>query len=257
MRKKVNRDSADVPTTERTQSLIWERPERPRRERPALNREQIVRVALALADEEGIEAISIRRIAAQLEVSAMALYWYIERKEDLLELMIDAVYGEVPLPQPISADWRYYLQEVIIQTRAMMLRHSWLASTIGHRAVLGPNSLKRTDYLLGIFNQLGFDTATSMSILTMLNAYVAGFVLEEIGEAEVQRRTGLSEHEWQQQAGPYIREHVIASGRYPNLARAIVEGEERPAEEMFSFGLKRLLEGIAADAAPFNPELHR
>jgi len=80
-------------------------------------REQIIRVDLDLADAEGIDAISIRRIAAVLEVSAMALYWYIERKEDVLDLMADAVYGEVPVPLPVSADWRSHLQRSAIHPR--------------------------------------------------------------------------------------------------------------------------------------------
>lgn len=132
----------------------------------------------------------------------------------------------------------------------MMHRHPWFTSLIGHRAVLGPNALKQTNYLLGIVSQSGFDMTTSMSILAMFNAYIVGFVLSEMGEAEAQRRTGLSEQEWQQQVGPYVQEQIIASGRYPHLARALVEGREHSSDETFLFGLTRLLEGIAAYAIP-------
>src|SRR5690349_17487758 len=142
MRKKVNPDSSQLSVPEQTASLIWARPERPRTVRPALSRERIVQVALQLADTEGIDAISTRRIAAALSVSAMALYGYIERKEDVLDLMIDAVYGEVPVPQPGSRDWHSQLRELAVQKRAMMHRHPWFASLIGRRAVLGPNTLK-------------------------------------------------------------------------------------------------------------------
>lgn len=252
MRKKVNHDPSGLSVPERTASLIWARPERPHNVRPALSRERIIHVALALADAEGIDAISTRRIAAALSVSAMALYGYIERKEDVLDLMIDAVYGEVPVPLPESRDWRSDLQEIAVQIRAMMHRHPWFASLIGHRAVLGPNALKQTDYLLGRVSQLGFDMTTSMSILTMFNAYIVGFVLGEMGEAEAQRRTGLSQQEWQQQVAPYVQEQIIASGRYPNLSRSLVESAERPSDEMFIFGLTRLLEGIAAYVDPSN-----
>jgi AcrR family transcriptional regulator len=257
MRKKVNHDSSELSAPERAVSLIWARPERPRPERPALSREQIIRVALTLADAEGIDAISIRRIAACLEVSAMALYWYIERKEDVFDLMIDTVYGEVPLPLPVSADWRSHLHAIAVQTRAMMHRHPWVASLIGHRAVLGPNALKKNDYLLGIVSQLGFDVTTNRSILAMFNAYIVGFVLGEMGETEAHRRTGLNEQEWQRQVAPYVQEQIIASGRYPNLARSLVESEERPSDEMFIFGLTRLLEGIAAYAVTSNPNRER
>jgi AcrR family transcriptional regulator len=213
-----------------------------------LSRERIVQAALALADTEGIAAISTRRIAAALSVSAMALYGYIERKEDVFDLLIDAVYGEVPVPLAEPRDWRSQLQEMAVQKRAMMHRHPWFVSLIGHRAVLGPNALKQTDYLLGIVHQLGLDMTTSMSMLAMYNAYLVGFVVGEVGEREAQRRTGLSEQAWQQQVSPYVQEQIIASGRYPHLARALVE-EEHSADETFFFGLTRLLDGMAAYAA--------
>jgi hypothetical protein len=91
----------------------------------------------------------------------------------------------------------------------------------------------------------------------MFNAYIVGFVLGEMGEAEAQRRMGLSKQEWQQQMAPYVQEQIIASGRYPHLARFVIESEERPADEMFLFGLTRLLEGIAAYAGPSNPNHER
>jgi AcrR family transcriptional regulator len=258
MRKKVNRDSAEPSFPERMTSLIWERPERPRTVRPALSRERIVQIALNLADTEGIDAISTRRIAAALSVSAMALYGYIERKEDVLDLMIDAVYGEVTIPlQQDPRGWRSNLQEIAVQTRTVMHRHPWFASLIGHRAVLGPNALKQTNDRLGIVSQLGFDATTSRSILAMFNAYIVGFVLGEMGEAEAQRRTGLSEQEWQQQVGSYVQEQIIASGRYPHLAQALVEGEEPSSDEMFLFGLTRLLEGLAAYTAAFHAHHER
>ncbi len=258
MRKKVNHDASGPLVPERAASLIWERPERPRTVRPALSRERIVQVALELADTEGIDAISTRRIAAVLSVTAMALYGYIERKEDVLDLMIDAVYGEVSVPlRQDPRDWRSQLQEIAVQTRAMMHRHPWFASLIGHRAVLGPNALKQTDYRLGIVSQLGLDMTINMNILAMFNAYIVGFVLGEMGEAEAQRRTGLSEMEWQQQVAPYVQEQIIASGRYPYLARALVEGKEHSSDEAFLFGLTRLLEGIAAYAVLSNPHHER
>ncbi len=258
MRKKVNPDQAEaISAPEQAASLIWTRPQRIRQERPALSREQIVLVALELADTEGIDTISLRRIATRLHVSAMALYWYIERKEDVFDLMIDAAYGEVPLPEPGSRDWRSQLQEIAVQIRAMMHRHSWFASLIGHRAILGPNALRQTDSLLGIVSQPGFDMTTSMSILAMFNAYIVGFVLSEMGETEAQRRTGLSLQEWQQHVAPYMQEQVIASGRYPHLTRYLVESEERPSDEIFLFGLTRLLEGIAAYVVSSNPHHER
>nr|BBH87809.1 TetR family transcriptional regulator [Thermosporothrix sp. COM3] len=254
MRKKVNHHAEEA-ASERAAVPVWARPERPRRERPALSREQIVSTALALADAEGINAISIRRIATALGVSAMALYWYIERKEDVLDLMIDAVYGEVLLKP--ADDWRSSLEAFAIQMREMIHRHPWFASLAGHRPAFGPNTLQKTDYLLGVVSQLGLDMTTNMNILELFNAYIFGFVQNEIGEAEEQRRSGLSEEEWQHSMYPYIQKQVIESGRYPFLAKAILEAQERSPDETFRFGLTRLLEGIASYADAQRAQNHQ
>ncbi|MBV8716194.1 MAG: TetR/AcrR family transcriptional regulator C-terminal domain-containing protein [Chloroflexi bacterium] len=85
-----------------------------------------------------------------------------------------------------------------------------------------------------------------MGLLGAINAYVTGFVLNELGEAETRRRTGLSDEEFRLSAAPYVQEQVIASGRYPHLARYVMEGEDRDADAEFAFGLNCLLDGIAA-----------
>jgi AcrR family transcriptional regulator len=190
----------------------------------------------------------MRRIAQRLDVTTMALYRHVERKEEVLDLIVDAVWGEVALRRPVSADWRAHLHRVAVDRRAMLHRHPWVARLVGDRAALGPNVLEKNDYLLEVVGQLGLDVTTNVSILALFNAYIVGFVLGELGEREAQRRSGLSKPEWQRQVAPYVQQQIIASGRYPHLTPALVAAEERSADETFVFGLVRVLDGIA-DAA--------
>src|SRR3712207_2300609 len=105
---------------------IWFRPPRARRgPRPALSREEITRTAIELADGEGLEAVSMRRIAAKLDAGATSLYWYVSGKDDLYELMVDEVVGEIRVPEP-SGDWQHDLRELARAIHAMLQRHRWM-----------------------------------------------------------------------------------------------------------------------------------
>src|SRR5215467_14608745 len=104
---KAKPETRKASETRHTPGLIWARePRRNQDQHPPLSREQIVRAAIEIADAEGIQALSIRRMAAKLGVSTMALYWYVESKEDVLDLMVDAVYAEMAFSQPSSGSWR-------------------------------------------------------------------------------------------------------------------------------------------------------
>src|SRR5947208_16753906 len=121
--------------------LVWERPEPPERPVPApLSRERIVHTAIRLADADGLDAVSLRKVAAALDVGPMRLYGYIATKEELLDLMLDAVYGEI---RPAGDGWREVLRSVAERTRRAVHRHEWLADLIGGRPQLGPNPSAR------------------------------------------------------------------------------------------------------------------
>ncbi|MEU7407444.1 TetR/AcrR family transcriptional regulator C-terminal domain-containing protein, partial [Streptomyces sp. NPDC044948] len=118
---------------------VWDRPEPPTRPAP-LDRERIVAAAVALADEGGLEAVSLRKVAARLNAGPMRLYGYISTKAELFDLMVDEVYAEI-LPEERPGDWREALHGLAHRTRQAALRHAWLADLLGGRPALGPNGL--------------------------------------------------------------------------------------------------------------------
>ncbi|MFF3671378.1 TetR/AcrR family transcriptional regulator C-terminal domain-containing protein [Microtetraspora malaysiensis] len=228
--------------------LVWSKERRaPRRQAPSV--EQIVRAAIAIADAEGLTALSMRRVAADLDSGTASLYRYVAGRDELLDLMIDAVEGETG-PPPLSGDWRADLTGIARHVRATLLRHPWLSSELTGRPALGANSLRQQDVALTAASALTPDITLAANVVDTVRAYVFGAVARDLAEEQAQRRSGLTEDQWRESVAPYIRE-VIDSGAYPQFARRVAEAEDADPEERFEFGLACVLDGIAArvDAA--------
>jgi AcrR family transcriptional regulator len=224
--------------------LVWERPEPPSRPVPApLSRERIVAAALRLADADGLEAVSLRKVAAALEVGPMRLYGYIATKEELLDLMVDAVHAEI---RPAGDGWRAALRSVAEATRQAVHRHEWFADLIGGRPQLGPNALARTEAVLTALSDL--DLGTAVPAATAVDAYVIGIVRREITERRAERSTGMDKRQWQVTYGPYVQ-RTLATGRFPALAAMVHDGPHLDADQTFRAGLDFLLDGIEAGLA--------
>ncbi|MCP2245688.1 TetR/AcrR family transcriptional regulator C-terminal domain-containing protein [Lentzea aerocolonigenes] len=230
-----------------TNELVWDRPEPPSRPSPTpLSRELIVRAAITLADGGGLDEVSLRKVAAALNAGPMRLYGYIETKDELLDLMVDEVYGEITPPDP-SADWRTGLRHIAHEIRDAAKRHEWLIDLLGGRPNRGPNSLAFMESTLGT---VGFESIDDvMSAVAAVMAYVYGAVRNEITEIRAERSTGLTEEQWQRASGPYI-ERMLATGRYPTLARFIYEGGHPDPAQRFDSGLTYVLDGIATRHSP-------
>jgi AcrR family transcriptional regulator len=225
--------------------LVWTRPERPPRGRArGLDRQKMVRAAIAIADREGLDALTMRRVAQRLGAGTMSLYWYVRSKDELIELMRDEVAGEQTLREA-SGDWRSDVATFARDTRGMFLRHPWLASALGGPPPLGPNSLRQDELSMATVSGLDLDLRTQAAIPSAVYFFVVGFVLRELAEQEVERRTGVSEQQWRASVAPYI-EQLLASGRYPNLQRVISSGVDEDADAAFEFILGFLLDGFAA-----------
>jgi AcrR family transcriptional regulator len=229
-----------------------ERGARPPRDR-GLSRDEIVRTAIAVADAEGPEAISMRRIARELRAGPMSLYWYVSSKEELLDLMLESLEAEVEAPEP-TGDWRADLRVFANQMRAVLNRHPWALEFIGSRPPTGPNDARNLERLLGILAGLGLDPRPTMDLLGTIATYVLGAVIQEGREIRTHREqekaeAGRTSEELDAERERY-RDWFRASGQYPQIARLIESGidPDDPAtrDERFEFGLDVLLNGIAA-----------
>ena len=231
-----------------TRGVIWSRPARAARgPAPSLSREEIATAAVALADTQGIEAVSMRTLAVELGVGAASLYRYVDRKDELIELMVDAVIGSDLQFEP-HGNWRVDLGAFARSLRAMILRHPWMAVPSAGLRSLGPNTAQLYERVLGAIDGLGLEIDDMLVMVETLDAYVRGRVLEELSEQEAVRRSGLDREAWMRTQAPYI-EGLIAGGRYPLLARVVLDAraphDPDRLEHGFDLGLEHVLDGLA------------
>ncbi|MEU5956501.1 TetR/AcrR family transcriptional regulator C-terminal domain-containing protein [Streptomyces sp. NPDC047525] len=227
--------------------VIWARPERAGRgPKPAYSRADIAAAAVRIADADGIEAVSMRRVAGELGCGTMSLYNYVPRKEDLYELMVDAVSGEYELPAgPGDGDWRAEMLALGRQTRAMMRRHPWLPRIMSALYGFSPNALRYLEHCLGALEGLDAPYGTKMELIGMVNGSVMTYVVNEFAMAERARALPWTEEQEQQVRFAYLAGQV-ADGAYPRLAAALTEGPAPgDADELFERMMNRLLDSFA------------
>ncbi|NUT39761.1 MAG: TetR family transcriptional regulator [Thermoactinospora sp.] len=222
---------------------VWSRPSPPRR--PALTREAVVAAAIEIADAEGLAAVSIRRVAAELGARTMTLYSYIERKEDLLALMADEIAAEVLVEGSLPAGWREALVLMARREREVVRRHPWRVELISQRVAVGPNGLRHVEQKLSAFDGLGVDRLRAWRYLAAFNDYMTGFVVRESLERGAPREGGINDAEREAVAEPYIRE-LVDGGAFPRLAPMIEQGVPG-ADDNFERGLSWVLDGIEGD----------
>ncbi|MFO0744958.1 MAG: TetR/AcrR family transcriptional regulator C-terminal domain-containing protein [Myxococcota bacterium] len=228
--------------------VVWERAEPAKRPAPEpLSRERIVRAAIALADAEGLDAVSLRKVGAALDAGPMRLYGHLATKDELLDLMIDAVYGEMAAPSPSERSrlpiWRRTLRGMAHRLRAAAAAHPWLVDLLGGRPHLGPNALAQLEaWLAAVSAAPGFeDVDDAMQAVSTVYAYALGAIRAEASDLA----SGLDEKAWQAASMPYL-ERLLASGRFPVLARIMREAKHPSADVVFECGLECVLDGIAA-----------
>ncbi|MFE4593428.1 TetR/AcrR family transcriptional regulator [Streptomyces laurentii] len=224
--------------------VIWARPERTGRgPKPAYSRGDIAAAAVRIADAEGIDAASMRRVAAELGCGTMSLYNYVPRKEDLYELMVDAVSAEYDLGEP-SGDWRADMTVIARQSRAIMYRHPWVTRVMTTAYGFSPNALRYLEWCLGALEPLAIDPGLKMQLIAMVNGTVMATVRNEQAMAERARGLPWSEEQEQAVRGAYLAGQV-ASGAYPHLAALLAApAEPVDAEEIFELGIARLLDSF-------------
>ena len=225
----------------------------PRPRDRGLSRAEIVSAAIGVADAEGAEAISMRRIARELRAGAMSLYWHIGSKEELLDLMLDALEAEIEVPEP-SGDWQADLRVFARSARASRLRHLWALGFMGGRPPSGPNDARTLERLLALFDGFDLDVRLAIDILMTVATYVTGAVLREAQEMRGERdrekaEAGLTPEEIEAERDRYVS-WFANSGRFPRIRRMMDSDIDPDAaetrDERFEFGLDCLLAGIAA-----------
>ncbi|MET9266906.1 TetR/AcrR family transcriptional regulator C-terminal domain-containing protein [Amycolatopsis sp. NPDC004079] len=227
---------------------IWLRPERGARgPRPAYSRADLAAAAIQVADAEGLEAVSLRRVARDLGSGTTTLYRYIATKDELFDLMVDAAFGEHEPPAP-TGDWQADLRVVACEYRALVVRHPWLAALPAARPALGPNSLAWLDAAYATVDVLDLAADEVLAQVGTVLTFVRGHVLDELAEQETARRSGVDMPKWLAVQAQY-GESIIGSGNYPHLSRIMVEAEAPHAddryERAFRRGLDHILTGLA------------
>lgn len=238
----------------RTMALLWRHtaaPPGPRRgPRPGLDVDRIVAAAIALADADGLAALSMRRVAAELGVAAMTLYTHVPGKGELVDLMVDSVTGELYPDGPVDGPWRQQVTAVARANWDLHARHPWLLQVGTGRPPLGPHVLAKYEHELRAVDGLGLTEVQMDLVVTLVNDVVRGTVGGLRDRVEAERDSARTEREWWEATAPYL-DQVFDPVRFPTVARVgPVAGAELQAaydpERSFAFGLARLLDGIAA-----------
>lgn len=224
--------------------LIWTRPPKEKRERPT--REAIVAAATGLADSHGLDAVSIRRVAAALQTRPMDLYRHFARKDELIDLMVDEVIAGALLDE-IPRDWRDALTAIARALRAVCLAHPWMVTAAGQQALLGPNVMRHAEQSLQATAALGLDPAKRHAIWRAVDSYTMGHANISLARDHGEGTTA-TDPGWRAEAEAYLQ-GLADSGSFPNLAALGAAGllHNDYDELTFETGLNWLLTGIAAD----------
>lgn len=212
---------------------------RPDAPRAPLTRERILAAAAELADEVGVASLTMRKLAARLDVQAMSLYHHVENKDALLDGMVDHVFAEIELP-PGGVPWREAIRLRCVSAREALHRHRWAVGLLDSRANPGPATLRHHDAVLGRLRRAGFSVEETAHAVSVLDSYVYGFALQEanlpFGDAG----------ETEEVAGAIL--DAMPEGAYPHLAelarKHVLQGDYDYADE-FEVGLELILDGLA------------
>ncbi|HEY4844735.1 MAG TPA: TetR/AcrR family transcriptional regulator [Candidatus Dormibacteraeota bacterium] len=217
------------------------RARREAKRRASLTRERILRSAISLADRDGIESLSMRKLGHELGVEAMSLYNHVRNKVDMLDGMVDVVFSEIDLPAD-GVDWRRAMRKRAISARQALLHHPWAIGLMESRATPGPATLRHHDAVLGSLRTAGFSVDMAAHAYSILDGYVYGFTLTELtlpfGNSE--GTAGVAEI-----AGNIME--GFRPGEYPYLAEMAVDRAMKPGYKYgdeFEYGLDLILDGI-------------
>src|SRR4051794_10449291 len=211
----------------------------PRRRRGPLTRERVLQAAIELADDGGLHSLSMRKVAARVGVEAMSLYNHVANKEDIVDGLVDIVFGEIEVPSPGTLDWRTAMRRRAISVRAALNRHRWAVGLMEGRMNPGQANIANHNAVMGCLREGGFGFRDAVHAYSVMDAYIYGFALQEKGlpfdapeeTAQVMRRQS---------------ESVPSMNDYPYLVETAIELEKAgyDYDVEFLFGLDLILDGI-------------
>jgi AcrR family transcriptional regulator len=204
--------------------------------RAPLSRERVFHAAVALADERGIESLTMRALGEELGVEAMSLYYYVANKDELLDGMVEVVFSEIELPTT-DVDWKTAMRRRAVSTRAAVARHRWAVGLLQSRTSPGPANFRLHNAVLGCLREAGFSVENAVHAYSLQDAYIYGFAFQE-KTLPVDTPAQLAE------AAESLRRQFSAD-EYPHIAETITEQITKPGYDFadeFEFGLDLILD---------------
>ena len=236
----------------RTLQLLWRDPAAVPRHGPrqGLSIDAVVDTATELADAEGLEAVTMRRVAQGLGVVPMTLYTYVPGKAELLDLMLDAAYARMPRTDTSGQAWRQRLAAIAAENRALFEAHPWAAAISTIRPPLGPGQMAKYDHELSAFAGLGLDDVTVDDCLTYLLSFVQACARATAHAGQAVRDSAMDDGQWWAASAPLLA-RVFDEHAYPTAARVgaaagAAHGSTYHPGHAYRFGLQRVLDGLAA-----------
>jgi AcrR family transcriptional regulator len=230
----------------RSLELLWRIEIKPTRgPKPGLTVDGIVEAAIEVADAEGLKALSMRRVAEQLGVGTMSLYRYVPAKAELLDLMLDAVDGELRRPEASMEGWRSKLEFFARQSWAGYHRHPWVLHIGGMdaRPPLGPNVLASFEAMLEAVAGIGLTGSEMVAVIKLVQGYVQGAARSAVEAIQVVEDSGVTEEEWWSERSQ-LWEEIFDVDSFPTMTAVWESGGFAEPEDDFEFGLHRVLDGV-------------
>jgi len=235
----------------RTLRLLWRLDEGTQRRGPRrrLRLEEVVAAGTSLADNAGGSALTMRRVAAELEVAAMTLYSYVPGRAVLLQLMLDQAYADQPVPPLATRPWRDRVSAVADAHRELFLRHPWAAELSPTRPPLGPGLIAKYERDLAAFDGLGLPDAQRDAALTFVLGFAMANARDVLAARETVRGSGRTDEQWWAGVGPELAD-VLDPEAFPlavrvGVAAGAAQGSVYDPDVAYRFGLQRVLDGLA------------
>jgi AcrR family transcriptional regulator len=225
--------------------------ERSSRPRTPLTKQRVITEAVALADDEGIAMLTMRRLADRLGIEPMSLYHHVANKDEILDAMLDVVFSEIELPST-RVRWRTAMRARAASARAALRRHPWAIGRMESRANPGPATLRHHDAVIGCLRRAGFTVALTAHAFSAIDSYLYGFAMQELA------LPFSTPEETAAMAETFLEQFPVT--QFPHLAELTTEHVLRPGYDYgdeFAFGLELILDGLERSRQELRPRSAR